>query len=260
MRIVWFYCSLFSLIFLSSCTSPDDQQKSQSNDPQIVLHTNMGNITLHLYEDTPIHRENFLKLAKQGFFDSLTFHRVIHNFVVQSGDPRSRYSTWEDSVMGPGYDIPAEFTEHHVHVRGALAMARKPDDENPLRVSSGSQFYFVTGKPASEALLDSMETNATGMRKGKAFLQYQAELDSSRFSGTFKEYMALHPVKPFRYSPTQRDTYLQIGGDPRLDFSYTVFGEVVEGIDVVLKVSRQQVDANHMPLIDMRIDSVTILP
>lgn len=249
---------LVSALIFSSCNEPPASEES-APETHVILHTAYGDIQLHLYDDTPIHRENFLNLSSTGFFDSLTFHRVLHKFVVQAGDPRSRFGTWEDSVMGPGYDLEAEFTEHHVHTRGALAMARKPDDQNPDRQSSGSQFYIVTGVPVSEGRLDSMEQKATGIRRGEIFLQYQAAKEDSSFIGTFADFQKIHPLTPFTYPREQREQYLNEGGAPLLDFTYTVFGQVTEGIDIALKISRQPATKEGQLLNEVRIDSVTVL-
>lgn len=259
MRVIQFLCAFVWVVVVAGCSSSSPGGQAQKPESQVIIHTSLGPVSIRLFDDTPIHRDNFLKLARQGFFDSLTFHRVLHNFVVQSGDPRSRTSTWSDSVMGPGYDLPAEFTEHHVHVRGALAAARKPEAENPQRMSSGSQFYFVTGMPQPEARLDSMEAVATGIRKGNAFLEFERQREAGSFQGSFQDFLASHPVNPFRYTAAQRKAYLETGGAPFLDFSYTVFGEVVDGMETVMKISRQPAK-DGMLLDDVRIDSVTIHP
>lgn len=249
---------LIIALFVWSCDWASSTP-AESLPTDVILHTSLGDIHLHLYQDTPLHRKNFLDLSSEGFFDSLTFHRVLHKFVVQSGDPRSRYGTWTDSVMGPGYDLDGEFTEHHVHTRGSLAMARKPDKDNPDRRSSGSQFYIVTGVPATKGRLDTMEQKATAIRRGKLFLQYQQELAEGSFSGSFSTFQTDHPIVPFRYSPAQRECYLKVGGAPLLDFTYTVFGEVTSGIDTALRISRQSATPEGQLLNDIRIDSVSVL-
>lgn len=243
---------------LAGCAGSSKGSLSATLDTEVVLHTELGNVSLLLYKDTPIHRKNFLKLAQAGFFDSLTFHRVLHKFVVQSGDPRSRQGVWEDSVMGPGYNLPAELTEHHVHVRGALAMARRDDDENPERRSSGSQFYIVTGIPVAESRLDSVEQTANGVRRGKIFLDYEQEKAEGVYTESFQTYLKAHPFTPFRYPEDQRQRYLTVGGAPSLDFIYTVFGEVTDGLDIVLKISRQPATKEGQLLEDIRIDSVSV--
>lgn len=243
---------------LAGCANSPKDSLSVELNTQVVLHTELGDVSLHLYKDTPIHSENFLQLAKAGFFDSLTFHRVLHKFVVQAGDPRSRFGTWKDSVMGPGYDLPSELTEHHVHTRGALAMARRDDDENPNRKSSGSQFYIVTGVPAPESRLDSVEQTASSIRKGKIFIDYEKARESGSINGNFQDYLKHFPFVPFKYPEVQRQRYLTVGGAPLLDFKYTVFGEVTEGLDIILKISRQPATKEGQLLDDVRIDSVSV--
>lgn len=244
---------------LAGCADSSDTSTTVGLSSQVVLHTELGDVSLHLYGDTPLHGENFLKLAEAGFFDSLTFSRVLHKFVVQAGDPRSRFGTWEDSLMGPGYTLPAEITEHHVHVRGALAMARRDDDENPDRKSSGSQFYIVTGVPVPESKLDSVEQTASSIRKGKKFNDYEKAREAESFTGNFQEYLKTHLFTPFKYPEAQRQRYLTVGGAPTLDFKYTVFGQVTEGLDIVLKISRQPATKEGQLLDEIRIDSVSVL-
>ncbi len=256
MRKSWYVCALIAGWGLLGC---EEQTAEQPLSTDIIFHTDLGDIGVHLYRDTPRHRQNFLDLSEQEFFDSLTFHRVIHNFVVQSGDPRSRYGTWEDSVMGPGYRLDSEWNGHHFHLRGALSMARKSDEENPERQSSGSQFFFVTGTTASPGLLDSMEQTATAIRRGEILSQYYQERKDSTFSGSFDQYLNQHPVSPFRYPANVRKSYQKTGGIPHLDFTYTVFGEVTTGLDVVMSISRQPAQESRL-LNDVKIDSVTIVP
>lgn len=258
MRIVRLVCLVGIATILIGCTDQSKDSHPTALTTEVVLHTDLGDIALHLYKDTPIHRKNFLKLANAGFFDRLTFHRVLHKFVVQSGDPRSRDGSWEDTLMGPGYSLPAELTEHHVHVRGALAMARREDDENPERRSSGSQFYIVTGVPVPESRIDSVEQAASGMRKGKLFNDYEQAREKAEFSGSFQEYLKTHAFTPFTYPDAQRHRYLTVGGAPRLDFKYTVFGEVTEGLDIALKISRQPGTKEGQLFEEVRIDSVSV--
>ena len=170
----------------------------------VEIQTQFGNMIVWLYDATPQHRDNFLKLAEQGYFDDLLFHRVISGFMVQGGDPNSRNAKPNQQLGsgGPGYTVPAEFVDTLFHKKGALAAARTGDQVNPEKKSSGSQFYIVQGRPVSEEDLNMIES-----RKG------------------------------FRYTKAQRDTYLQTGGTPFLDRDYTVFGEVIEGLDVIDKIA-----------------------
>lgn len=184
----------------------------------IELKTPYGSILVQLYDSTPKHQDNFVKLAEQHFFDSLLFHRVIQGFMIQGGDPQSKNAAkgMPLGMGGPGYTIPAEFVDSLVHVRGAIAGARLPDNVNPKRNSSGSQFYIVQGRPVTEADLDKLEAQ-----------------------------------KGVRYSQAQREAYLKHGGTPFLDRDYTVFGRVLEGMDIVDKISEVKTDGRDRPAEDM---------
>ena len=176
--------------------------KKKDRKKDVLLQTSMGDITLRLSDSTPLHRDNFLKLVKQGFYDSILFHRVINNFMIQAGDPNSKVAMAGKPLGGggPGYTVPAEFRTTLFHKKGALAAARQSDDVNPEKASSGSQFYIAQGKKFTDAGLDSIETLRMKGRKIPA---------------------------------DQREVYRTIGGTPHLDQGYTVFGEVVKGLEVL---------------------------
>ena len=180
-----------------------------------LIETEYGNIKVKLYEDTPKHRDNFVKLVEEGYYDSLLFHRVIQGFMIQGGDPDSRYANPGQmlGMGGPGYRIDAEIGSYHY--RGALAAAR---DNNPQKRSSGSQFYIVDGRPVNEQQLQSIEQQ-----------------------------------KNIQYTPEARERYLQEGGAPFLDGDYTVFGEVVEGMEVVDKIASASTNQANRPLEDVRM-------
>jgi peptidyl-prolyl cis-trans isomerase B (cyclophilin B) len=188
---------------------------------RIKLTTDSGVIILKLYDKTPLHRDNFIKLVKQHYFDSLLFHRVIKNFMIQGGDPESKYAKAgvELGNGGPPYTIPAEFDTSLFHKKGVIAAAREGDDVNPKKASSGSQFYIVQGKIFTDAGLDSLETYRL-KRKIPAW---------------------------------QREVYKTIGGTPHLDMNYTVFGEAESGLEVVDKIANAATDNNNRPLIDIRM-------
>ena len=187
-------------------------------DTYAMIETDYGNMKVLLYDSTPLHKENFIKLAKQSYYDSLLFHRVIEGFMVQGGDPQSRYATPTQGLGsgGPGYTIPAEIGG--IHVKGALSAARQGDAVNPNKESSGSQFYVVQGRKQTDAQLD-----AFAARKG------------------------------ITYSPEQRELYKTLGGTPMLDQDYTVFGEVVEGMDVIDKIAAVQTRPGDRPVEDVRM-------
>ena len=203
---------LLSVIFVLSLLWGGCQK-----DPVVVIETDYGIMKARLYDATPQHRDNFLKLAREGFYDSLLFHRVVPNFMVQGGDPNSRNAAPGQRLGGgdPGYTIPAELVDTLYHVRGALAAARTP---NPEKASSGSQFYIVQGRPWSASNLAAME-----QQMGKTF------------------------------SEKQKQEYMEKGGYPPLDGDYTVFGQVFEGMEVIDKIAKLPTDGNARPVQDVRM-------
>jgi cyclophilin family peptidyl-prolyl cis-trans isomerase len=207
MTIIRFLTLLFSLTWLLSC--------NQDDHTYALIETAYGNMKVMLYNTTPKHRDNFIKLAKAGFYDELLFHRVINNFMIQGGDPDSKNAAPGTplGMGGPGYQIDAEIGAPHL--KGALAAAR---DMNPQKKSSGSQFYIVQGQRVDEAVLSGIEHQ-----------------------------------KGMRYNPEQRKLYAEIGGTPFLDNDYTVFGEVVEGLDVLDKIATVPTDPGNRPLQDVKM-------
>lgn len=194
----------------------------------VVMETNKGNIELRLYDATPLHRDNFKNLVEEGAFDSLLFHRVIKNFMIQGGDPDSKHAE-PGVLLGEGdrpYTIPAEFRleEGIFHRRGALAAAREGDDVNPEQRSSAMQFYIVWGKVFNDEQLDYVQKRIDNYTDGRVNL-----------------------------TPEMREVYKTIGGTPHLDGQYTVFGEVVSGLDVVDAIQQSATDTNDRPLEDVRI-------
>ncbi len=225
---------------------------------------------IKLYNATPKHRENFIKLASTGFYDSVLFHRVITDFMIQCGDPDSKHAT-EGQMLGgggPGYEIDAEFVDSLIHKKGALAAARTGDEMNPMKKSSGSQFYIVQGKKYSDEDLNSMELNINqsvkqsvaqkfldkpenkayfDKLKAAAQIKDKAAYDAAVgeiFAATADEAKALE----FHYTPAQRAIYTSIGGTPFLDKNYTVFGEVIEGMDVIDKIASTPKNRFDRPL------------
>lgn len=185
--------------------------KSLSDTDFFEIVTPMGTMVIELYDDTPGHRDNFKKLANERFFDGTTFHRVIGGFMIQGGDPNSKDDDpMNDGAGGPGYQIPAEIVPGRYHKRGALASARTGDNMNPERESSGSQFYIVHGSIYPEESLDQLE-------------------------GRLQQMI---PDSTFEFSAEAKATYMEEGGAPMLDGMYTVFGELVEGYDVLDRITR----------------------
>lgn len=242
----------------------------------VVISTTYGDIHLKLYKDTPLHSNNFIKLVKDGYYDSTLFHRVIEGFMIQGGDPDSKGAPAGKELGngGPGYDLPAEIMPNHMHVRGALAAAREGDDVNPDRVSSGSQFYIVQGKKFNDEELNMAEKKQYSLTKQRIFVNIMnrpenlalrnefftadAKADSARFkflldtlNGMLDKEYAL--MTPFKISPERREIYKTIGGAPHLDGSYTIFGEVISGMDVVDKIAAVKKDDKDRPLEDISI-------
>jgi cyclophilin family peptidyl-prolyl cis-trans isomerase len=217
-RLVKLYYSLFFALILINNISIN----AQINDaPVVEIETSYGNIRLKLYNETPFHQENFLKLVSEKYYDDQIFHRVIKGFMIQAGDPDSRNATPGQALGrgGPGYTIPAEINKDLFHKKGALAAARLPDNVNPRKESSGSQFYIVQGRKYTPAELDQMERNGYHIQ----------------------------------FTDEQRKAYTTIGGTPHLDYDYTVFGEVIDGLDIVDKIASVKKDSRDRPLTDIRI-------
>jgi cyclophilin family peptidyl-prolyl cis-trans isomerase len=189
--------------------------------PDVVLQTTEGDIILRLYDNTSLHSQNFVKLVNEGYYNNQLFHRVIKNFMIQSGDPTSKNAKTDTHLGtgGPNYTIPPELNPMYFHKKGALAAARLPDNVNPKKESSGSQFYIVVGQIYPKSTLDNMVKNG----RHAAFAQEEI------------------------------NAYTTIGGTPHLDLQYTVFGEVLSGQDIVDKISNVQTDPNNRPLKDIRI-------
>ncbi|HEU4469686.1 MAG TPA: peptidylprolyl isomerase [Flavisolibacter sp.] len=212
------------LLTLSAAAQQDVKLKRKDRKRDVELTTTQGTMVIRLYDATPVHRDNFLRLVKSRYYDSILFHRVIRNFMIQAGDPQSRRAAAGIPLGGggPGYTLPAELRPELFHQKGALAAARMGDDVNPEKKSSGSQFYIVQGKAFTPAGLDSVET--------------------------FR-------LKGYKLPAAHRQVYQTTGGTPHLDQQYTVFGQVISGLEVLdliaaLPVSRQQGDR---PVSDARI-------
>lgn len=196
------------------------------DEPTVKITTNMGNIVVKLYGKTPQHRDNFIKLVKEKYYDGVLFHRVINQFMIQGGDPDSKTAEPKQVLGngGPGYTIPFEYVPEYFHKRGVIAAARLGDRENPEKASSGSQFYIVQGRTFTDEELNKIESRTN-----------------------------------HEFTAEQRQVYKTVGGTPHLDGSYTVFGEVVSGMDVVDKIARVVTDENDRPVEDVKILSITIV-
>lgn len=235
MRKHWY---LFSLVFcvMALIVFPSTVEAAKKPKPKMVkIETTMGDIKVMLYNETPLHRDNFLKLVAQKFYNNTLFHRVIKNFMIQAGDPDSKTAPIGERLGAGdvGYTIPAEIVfPKFCHKRGALAAARQADEINPERASSGCQFYIVEGKTLNDQELDEAEERLNRM---------------------------LQPTELISYSDEQRLTYKMFGGTPHLDGQYTVFGEVVKGFDVLEKIASVKTDLNARPFEDVRILNMKVV-
>jgi cyclophilin family peptidyl-prolyl cis-trans isomerase len=216
--ILTLFITFFSIaVFADDSKTIKEKINKMDNHTYVLITTDYGDIKIMLYNETPLHKANFIKLAKEGFFNGTLFHRVIQSFMIQGGDPNSKTAA-AGQPLGSGdvgYRVPAEFDSTLIHKRGALAAAR---DGNPQKASSGCQFYIVHGKKSSDAELDQM----TKMRGNK-------------------------------WTDAQKTIYKEVGGTPFLDMNYTVFGEVTEGMNVVDQIAAQAIDGNDRPVKDIKM-------
>ncbi len=272
----------FSLVlglFLLFAAFKPSENKVEGN-INVLIKTSLGDIKIKLYNETPLHRDNFLKLAKTHYLDSLLFHRVIQKFMIQGGDPNSKNAIPGETLGegGPNYTIPAEINRTVFHKKGALAAARESDLDNPLQASSGSQFYIVQGKVYTDSLLKIQGARITkrtlfahfvSLDENKHYLKdYQRyvkeeKADSMKYINDLfdaKVEKEFPNVAQYKFTPEQIKAYTTIGGTPALDNTYTVFGEVYEGLEIVDLIAAQKTDKNARPIEDIRIISVSIIP
>jgi len=221
----WIVILLNCFFVFSAVAQKDSTIKKKDRKRDVLMQTTMGDIVIRLSDSTPLHRDNFLKLVKVGYYDSILFHRVIKDFMIQAGDPTSKRAVAGQPLGngGPGYTVPAEFRKTLFHKKGVIAAARMGDNVNPAKASSGSQFYIVQGKIFTDVGLDSVETFRMNGKKIPA---------------------------------EQRAVYKTIGGTPHLDQGYTIFGEIVKGLDVIDKIAAVQTSKaqdHDRPIQDVRI-------
>ena len=261
--------ALFAMF--ASCGTGSKKQTNMENRTLIKFETTLGNITVALYDETPKHRDNFIKLVKEGVYDSTLFHRVIKQFMIQAGDPESKNAA-DTAMLGSGdvgYTIPAEFNNKFFHKKGVLAAARQGDQVNPEKASSGCQFYIVTGRKFREAQLLDMEAQINEQREGAIFdslaqkhmkeiyklrkaqdhaglLELQEKLEAQAYELYKQE-------EPFKFTPQQIAAYTTVGGAPHLDGAYTIFGEVTEGMNVVELIEAAKTNRADRPLENIRI-------
>ena len=244
----------------------------------VKIETSAGDIKVKLYNETPKHRDNFIKLVKEGTYEGTLFHRVIKDFMIQAGDPESKNAP-KGKMLGAGdvgYTVPAEFVyPKFFHKQGALSAARQGDAVNPKKESSGCQFYIVTGKVYNDSTLLQMERqmnenkvsvffNELAKKHMKEIYKMRKANDEDglydlqeKLIAQAQELAAKEPE--FRFTPEQVEAYTTVGGTPHLDGEYTVFGEVVEGMDVVDKIQQVKTDRSDRPEEDVKIIKATIL-
>ena len=245
---------------------------------RLKIKTTEGDIVIRLYDETPRHRDNFLKLAKNGYFNGTLFHRVIKDFMIQGGDPDSKNAP-KGKILGtggPDYTIPAEFVyPRYFHKRGALSAARTGDEVNSDRESSGSQFYIVWGKIYKPTELKQMERQMAMQQEQEVFnllakehreeiMEFRRNRDQAGLQ-TLQEQLIEETKKICRqkgkptFTTEQTEAYTTVGGTPFLDNQYTVFGEVEEGINVVERIQNRKTDRNDRPTEDVKVESIAIL-
>jgi peptidylprolyl isomerase len=266
LKKIVFLC--FISLFLLFCSNSTENKNSY-----VQIKTTIGNITVRLYNETPIHRNNFIKLVNSHVYDDVTFHRVIKDFMVQAGDPETKtgYKKRENDTLS-SYTIPAEFNSALFHKKGALAAARQGNETNPQMRSSGTQFYIVQGIKYTDEALNQAEQRIINNRKQALFTSLLKQVsDSVKIKGlaltdaeiqekaSLLMFEKISSEPEYKIPDNQRTTYKNIGGVPRLDGTYTVFGEVVEGLEIVDRIADSKTNENDKPLTDIRIIKTTVI-
>jgi len=258
------------LILLTVSFSCKTSVKLGKKDRIVQIDTEYGAVKIKLYDETPVHRDNFIKLAHNGYFDGTLFHRVIDGFMIQGGDPDSKGA--KSGVMlgegGPGYDLPAEFHANLFHKKGVIAAAREGDKVNPKKESSGSQFYIAQGKVYEPEELEILVVGINKKRTNAIFENqrslYKDELSQLQKDGKYEEFNmkmeemkskvdSLMKTQTLVLTDAMKEEYSTIGGIPHLDQLYTVFGEVIEGLDIIDKIAAEETDGNDRPIKDMKM-------
>ena len=292
MKKFWNFSITLSLVLLAACNSKaktEDSSTANANAEgdlamldsmhldsltQVEIKTNYGIMVVALYNETPLHKANFIKLANSGFYNGTIFHRVIADFMIQGGDPDSKNAKQgvELGEGGHGYDIPREFKSNLYHIRGALAAAREGDENNPEMMSSGSQFYIVSGREvpnefwernASNAAMEAFFKNPKNSEYSLRFAAYEAREDKAGIESLSAEIDKL--TMPYRdsmkktYQADMKRAYGLHGGAPHLDRHYTVFGFLVKGFDVLSLIEKAKTNEGDRPLEDIKILSCKVL-
>jgi peptidyl-prolyl cis-trans isomerase B (cyclophilin B) len=268
MKSILSFLLFSSFIILTQCSS------ESGSDYLVTIKTDQGEMVAILYDETPKHKANFIKLAKEHYFDSLLFHRVMQGFMIQGGDPDSKHAVPGQPLGtgGPGFTVEAEFNPKFIHEKGAFSAARQPDEVNPAKASSGSQFYIVQGRVTSPAEVDALRIDQAKLNTAfQQMMQNPASqplidsLNQIYMSGDMQGYQnkiySLVPrlekqtgIKIYKeISEEKLKAYTTVGGAPHLDGDYTVFGKVISGLDVIDKIANVQVDSRNRPVEDVRM-------
>lgn len=265
-----FFIIPFVALLVTSCA----QKKTKDTEYLITINTSEGVMVAILYDETPKHKENFIKLAKEHYFDSTVFHRVIEGFMIQGGDPNSKRAKPDQRLGsdGPGYTLEAEFNPKFIHEKGTIAAARMVDERNPTKASNGSQFYIVHGRVIPEGDFDDLKINQNAL--GQAFRQFATNPANKPVIDSLRDLYNANDVQSHQrkvisliprieketglkimkdFSPEQIQTYSTIGGAPHLDGEYTIFGKVIKGLDVVDKIARLPKDEYERPIDNVRM-------
>lgn len=267
-KLIQLTATALLIAIVASCDGSGSQNETlEGNDFLVTIKTNMGEMKAILHDETPLHKENFIKLVNEGFYDSLIFHRVINQFMIQAGDPNSKNA--EQGVRlgngGPGYTVPAEFVESLFHKKGALSAARLGDGANPERASSGSQFYVVQGAvvPVEQTQLNmqALSQCISDLRRNDPANPLNKQLEDAFNEGGDEMFRAKAMEladelgeatgNKLRMEPDRAEAYSTIGGTPFLDGAYTVFGQVIDGLDVIDKIAMVETGVGDRPVQDV---------
>ena len=277
MKKILFIVLTILICSTTACVSGQKKDEKMDKETMLKIETTLGTIRVKLYNETPLHRDNFIKLAKNDTYNGTLFHRVIKDFMVQAGDPDSKNAP-KGKTLGTGdvgYTVPAEFVyPQYFHKKGALSAARQGDESNPKKASSGCQFYIVTGKVYSDSTLLSMEQQKNEGKLNTIFnalaQKHMKEIYKMRKTNNEEGLYALQDTllaeaeleaakqPDFHFTPEQVKAYTTVGGTPHLDNEYTVFGEIVEGIEIVDKIQLVKTDRSDRPEEDVKIINVEV--
>lgn len=278
LKLVFSLVALTSIISCGSTKEKEISKEETSEKNMFLIETAFGNMKVKLYDETPQHRDNFTKLVTDSFYNGLLFHRVINGFMIQGGDPNSKNAKPEQSLGNGnvGYTVPAEFNKQFIHKKGALAAARTGDAVNPQKASSGCQFYIVDGNTVGEQQLKSAIARKEGSKKRNIGNQVMSDPVNAKLREAFisarqkglKDSVDYYGMQiqtiidslftaqngaSFSYTPEQIAVYDSLGGTPALDRDYTVFGEVVEGLDIIDSIAMQKTNRMDRPVVDIKM-------